>query len=248
MAERPVLWQISISHYSEKVRWALDHKRVPHARRTPPPPSHMAIAYALTRGEHATFPLMRLDGRVIGDSTAIIAALEQRHPDPPLIPADPVQRERALALEDLFDEAAGPPARHLGWHEITHDPDLLEEVAAKLAGPPLDRFGSIAGATAKAFVGLRFGVGADEAAQESRNALVRVFDRLDAELDGRDHLVGDAFTVADLTAASLLYPIVTPPGAPRIVERVPAGLVRFQDALRDRPGFRWVERTYERFR
>jgi hypothetical protein len=27
---KPTLWQLDISHYSEKVRWALDHKRVPH--------------------------------------------------------------------------------------------------------------------------------------------------------------------------------------------------------------------------
>ena len=30
----PVLWQLQISHYVEKVRWALDYKRVPHVRRT----------------------------------------------------------------------------------------------------------------------------------------------------------------------------------------------------------------------
>ena len=29
----PVLWQLELSHYNEKVRWALDHKRIPHRRR-----------------------------------------------------------------------------------------------------------------------------------------------------------------------------------------------------------------------
>ena len=24
---KPILWHIPVSHYSEKVRWALDHKR-----------------------------------------------------------------------------------------------------------------------------------------------------------------------------------------------------------------------------
>ena len=28
----PVLWQLQVSHYVEKVRWALDYKRIPHIR------------------------------------------------------------------------------------------------------------------------------------------------------------------------------------------------------------------------
>ena len=36
----PVLWQLQISHYVEKVRWALDYKRVPHVRRTLLPGLH----------------------------------------------------------------------------------------------------------------------------------------------------------------------------------------------------------------
>lgn len=35
----PVLWQLQISHYVEKVRWALDYKRIPHIRRSLVPDS-----------------------------------------------------------------------------------------------------------------------------------------------------------------------------------------------------------------
>ena len=37
---RPVLWQIAISHYSEKVRWALDWKGIPHVRHSLVPLFH----------------------------------------------------------------------------------------------------------------------------------------------------------------------------------------------------------------
>jgi glutathione S-transferase len=47
-----------------------------------------------------TLPVLFLDGRPIGDSTATIAALEQRQPEPALYPKDPAQRRRALELED----------------------------------------------------------------------------------------------------------------------------------------------------
>jgi hypothetical protein len=33
MMDTPLLWHIPLSHFSEKVRWALDHKRIAHNRR-----------------------------------------------------------------------------------------------------------------------------------------------------------------------------------------------------------------------
>ena len=72
----PTLWHIEISHYSEKARWALAYKGVEHRRRAPLPGAHMPVALWLTRGERATtFPILSLDGRNIGDSSAIVEAL-----------------------------------------------------------------------------------------------------------------------------------------------------------------------------
>ena len=119
---KPILWHIPVSHYSEKARWALAHKRVDHERRAPMPGAHMAIALWLTRGQEKTFPVLQLDGRNIGDSTAIIAALEARWPEEPFYPEDPAERRRALDLEDFFDEEVGPHVRLLGFHELRKDP------------------------------------------------------------------------------------------------------------------------------
>jgi len=134
---RPVLWQIDISHYSEKVRWALDYKEVDHVRRSPFPGMHMAIALTLTGGKAKTFPILQLDGRTIPDSTAAIAALEEYEPDPALYPSDPEERRRALALEDYFDEQLGPHARLLPFHELLSDPDLFAELAAQSVPAPM---------------------------------------------------------------------------------------------------------------
>src|SRR3954452_10947934 len=68
----PVLWQLELSHYNEKVRWALDYKRVPHIRRSLLPGLHILKAKRLT-GDTSTTPVLTLDGRSIGDSTRIIA-------------------------------------------------------------------------------------------------------------------------------------------------------------------------------
>ena len=251
MSELPTLWQISVSHYSEKARWALAWKGVEHQRRSPPPGSHMVVALWLTRGAQYTFPVLTLEGRHIGDSTAIIAALEELHPEPALYPDDPEQRRRALELEDFFDEELGPHARLLGWHELRNDRDRFREVVEQTVPAPLRRVGSLATSYARAFTTLRFGVGDPEAAELARAKLLSALDRLESELDanGGGYLVGDRFTVADLTAAALFYPLVLPEEGPVSIELgVPAGLEAFRDPLKERPGYLWVEEMFRRHR
>ena len=124
--EMPLLWHIPLSHYNEKVRWALDHKRIVH-RRQVLGPNYLFRAWSATR--RGTLPILWLDGRAIGDSTRIIAALEARYPEPALYPVDAAARERALALEDYFDEQLGPALRAAVVTPLfRHDPDLALRV------------------------------------------------------------------------------------------------------------------------
>jgi len=241
---RPVLWHIPISHYNEKVRWALDLKGVEHDRKAPNP--HPPTAALLTRGKHATLPIMRIDGEIVHDSTAILAKIEDRWPDPPLYPADPADRQRALEIEDWFDEQAAPHVRLLVWHETTRDRDSLDAFVGKYSPGPLRRFGPVAGAMVKSFVSLRYRVSDKDRASVARERVLAAFDHLEEELGDGDYLVGNEFTVADLTAASILYPIVTPPEGPEIA--TPPALEELRAPLRDRRGYRWVEETYRRHR
>ena len=57
-----VLWHIELSHYSEKVRWALDYTDIPHERRVPIPGLHGIRAAVLTRGAQRRLPVIDLDG------------------------------------------------------------------------------------------------------------------------------------------------------------------------------------------
>jgi glutathione S-transferase len=246
-ATKPTLWHIGISHYSEKVRWALDFKGVEHERRAPQPPAHMVVALARTRGRSFTFPLLRLDGALLTDSSEIIAALERRQPDPPLYPADPAERERALALEDWFDEELGPHIRLLAWHTITNQSDSLEAVAVGTAAGPLKRFGGAASTFARTFVNARFGVNRAGRVEVARTKVREALDRLEAELGDRDYLVGDRFGVADLTAAALFYPLVTPPEGPKMPPAADA-MERFRAPLKDRRGYVWVQEMFARHR
>jgi len=247
----PTLWQLEVSHYSEKVRWALAHKRIAHRRRTPLPGGHIGVALWLTRGKSKTFPVLQLDGRTIHDSTAILAALEERYQDRPLYPADPERRRRALELEEFFDEELGPYTRLLPFHELINEPEMFAEVASQAVPGPLGRAKGFIGLYGRAYTSLRFGANDAAKAELARKKIVAAMDRLDAELasNGGDYLVGEGLSVADITAASLFYPLVAPEGGPLPPETpTPPALERFRESLSDRPGYAWVEETFRRHR
>jgi len=249
---KPVLWHIEISHYSEKARWALDRKGIDHDLRAPLPGAHMVAALWLTRGEHKTFPVLQLDGRTIGDSSSIIAALEELQPEPSLIPAGPAERRRALELEEFFDEELGPHVRLLGFYEVTRDSEAIDSFTGTLLPSSVASSGAaraVGARGASAFARLRYRVADEGAADLAREKILVALDRLEQELDAGDgrHLVGDGFTVADLTAASLFMPLVQPPEGPNHLD-YPEPFKRFRDPLRERPGFRWVAETFARER
>jgi glutathione S-transferase len=250
-SQKPTLWQLDYSHYAEKVRWALEYKGVDHVRRSPLPGTHIAIALALTRGAQPTVPVLQIDGRTIGDSTEIIAALESIHPEPPLYPIDAEERARAIELEDWFDENLGPHARLLSFYELIQEPEVFAEVAAQAVPGPLGKAKPVVGAYARAFTSIRFGANSDERAEQAREAILAALDKLESELERGEgeFLVGESLSVADITAASLFYPVVVPPEGPLdpSLPRPPA-LDRFRESLSDRRGYRWVEETFRRHR
>jgi glutathione S-transferase len=250
-ADKPVLWQIDISHYAEKARWALDYKEVEHVRRSPLPGTHIPVALFLTRGAQPTIPVLQMDGRAIGDSTAIVAALDAKYLDKPLYPSTPSDRERALELEDWFDENLGPHTRLLPFYELMQEPEIFAEVAAASVPRPLGRAKPVVGAYARGYTSLRWGANKAENAEQARKAIATAFDKLEAELEHGDgeFLVGDKLSVADVTAASLFYPIVVPPEGPLSPDLPrPPAFDEFRQSLSDRRGYRWVEETFRRHR
>lgn len=244
----PVLWHIKISNYNEKVRWALDYKGVGHHRRDPPPGAHMLVALALTR-RVATFPVLELDRRRIGDSTRIIAALEMRYPDRPLYPADAEERRRALELEEFFDENLGHDVRRVVFAQLLQHPELMRSRAAEMTTP---RQGRVLAAALPAFAPMlrrRYSIN-ERAAGQSLLKIRAAMRLIDDRLDGRDHLVGDDFTVADLTAAALLAPLLSPPQLPYRTpsDGFPRPLAAIADELRAMPAGQWILRTYATYR
>lgn len=242
----PVLWHFRFSHYNEKARWALDWKQVPHVRRAVAPGPHAGKMLELS-GQQAV-PVLEIDGRVVPDSTDIIAALESAHPTPALYPADPEARERALELEEFFDEELGPDVRRLAWHALLPDREYCTALFCLGFGTELDEF--YAGAFPTIEELMRSGMQIDDAgAAVSRSKVAGALDRIESERDGGDHLVGDRFSVADLTAASLLAPIIVPPEFPySYPEPFPEAFEAMRKTFLSHPSCTWALGVYRAHR
>jgi glutathione S-transferase len=207
MEAPPVLWHLKVSPYNEKARWALDHKRVPHVRRAAVPGRHEPIARRLCGG--STLPVLLLNGDAIGDSTAIVATVERRWPAPALYPADPAERSRALEVEDFFDEQLGPYVRLLMLRYLLPNPKLMMGTFAPGVRGPRALVARATFPRLRRRVTASFGI--DERSVANAFAKLRVAgEAFRAELKPSGYLVGEAFSVADLTLASMVAPVVAP--------------------------------------
>lgn len=241
----PVLWQLRFSHFNEKGRWALDYKGVPHRRRSLVPGRHSFRSKRL--GGQGTTPVLVIGGIAIGDSTEIVAELERQNPDPPLYPDIEIDRKAALELEDRFDRELGPRIRSALFATLVSDRQTTislttqglpgrERILANALWPLLK-------------TGIRRVLPADaEAGRRGRDATVSALDLIESELDG-DYLVGGRFSVADLTAAALLFPLVAPPQfAYQLPDRWPDEWEEFRGSLAGRSGYQWAEEMFARHR
>ena len=240
--DTPLLWHIPLSHFNEKVRWTLDYKRIAHRRKVLGADYLIRAWRATGRG---TLPILFLEGRAIGDSTRIIAALEERYPEPRLYPGDAAARRRALALEDYFDEQLGPALRAAMVTPLfRHDPDLALGVLT--TGMP-DKAYQMLRPLVRIFPTFyRFRHKISDAKLDADRATVNAaLDRIERERQGRAYLVGDAFTVADLTAAALLGALLQPPEIqyPLRVE-LPPYLQDHRATLLRHPATEWTAGIY----
>lgn len=107
-----VFYDWPYSPFCMKVRAILDHKGINYETIRP-----LAARGKLRRRGTGKVPAVEIDGSFITDSTDIAYALEQRFPDPPLLPRG--DRERALshAIEEWADESIYFLGLYYRWFE-----------------------------------------------------------------------------------------------------------------------------------
>ncbi|HWO19597.1 MAG TPA: glutathione S-transferase family protein [Kofleriaceae bacterium] len=198
---------IPFSHFCEKARWALDRAGVAYTEEGHLPLFHFLPARLAGGGR--TVPVLVADGTSIADSTEIVAWADAHAPGM-LLPPDPVDRSAALELEDDFDRQLGPATRRWAYFQLLPRKDLL---ASLLRGVPRWETVAFTATRPLATLMLTRALKIDAAgAARSRQKIDDTFARVSALVaDGRRFLVGNRFTVADLTFAALAAPVVLPP-------------------------------------
>jgi glutathione S-transferase len=242
-----VLYQFAFSHYNEKVRWTLDWKGLSCERRSLLPGLHERTIRRFTGGSTQT-PLLRDGERAIAGSAAIVAHLEAGHPEPPLFPEDPERRRRAEAWVEWLDEEVGPAVRLALFHELLADPAYAGRMFTTGQGALRGASYRLLFPRLVPMLRRRMGIDAESAAA-ARQVVEEALARVDAATRGSGYLVGDRFGVADLSAASLLFPLLFPP---QLGFALPAGPSPVLDAWtarwRDRPGAAWVLEMWAKHR
>ena len=211
------LHQFEISPFCDKIRRILHWKQQPYVVREVPLRDAMSVRKVNPAGK---LPCLEHDGRFVADSTDIAYYLEDRFPDPPLVPRDPKLRALCHVFEDWADESLYFYEMRLRFtvdHNtrrnlpllVAHDPPWMK-AAARLVVPRMMR-----GILRKQGLG-----------RKSLDQIVRDVERhadaLAAWLGDGDWLVGDALSLADISVFAELACIRGSEEGAKIVAARPA--------------------------
>ncbi|XGV94723.1 MAG: glutathione S-transferase family protein [Leptolyngbya sp. BL-A-14] len=198
-----------ISHYCEKVRWALDRIGFSYVEECHLPPLHRLKTTSLGG---SSVPVLVTEAQIFIDSVDILRYLDTvAPPHLKLYPDSPVLRQEVDELEARFNRKLGVLTRQWGYFYALQNQSVMQQVWCegvpeweKLLFPllfPLTR----------RLVHSSYNVSRESAIaayHQTQQMFEAVSDRLS---DGRRYLVGDCFSAADLTFASLSAPGVVPP-------------------------------------
>ncbi len=238
-----VLHQFPYSHYAEKARWALDWKRIPHERVDYLPGPHVPQMLRLSGQQEV--PVLQIGERVIAGSAAIIDELEKLFPEPALYPADPEQRERALALQRHFDVELGPRIRRALFSVLIREPAYMCRIfAGRRSAPVRAAYRALFPAT-KQVMGRSMALFDARAIEDSFRGTREALDRVAKEVAGSGQLVGDRFGIADLTAAAF-FALLLKPDHPDMArpEPVPERVRELMSGFAPHAGMHWALEQY----
>lgn len=166
------LFHVPLSPFCRKVRLVMGEKRLEvelvEERYWEQDPDF------LRRNPAAKVPVLKMDGKMMADSNAIVEYLEEKYPEPALMPRDPDGRYEVRRLVAWFDDKF--------HHEVTSKL-LYERVNRKLMGTGYPDSSNV---------------------KAGAKAIKYHLDYMHWLLDHRRWLAGDVMTLADFTAAAHL--------------------------------------------
>jgi len=136
-------------------------------------------------------PVLITEDKVIPDSSAILDWLEETRPEPALLPKSAKERAMATLWEEVALNALGP-----------HGRVMITGRLLRINDPEAQKSGK--------YFAEKYGYSPFEE-EQSRLTVTRILTSLKETLSGREYLVGDTFTRADITTAAMLMLFKAPP-------------------------------------
>ncbi len=245
---RPLLITISFSHFCEKARWALEHCDVDFEEEGHLPLFHLRGTKA--RGFGRSTPVLVLDKEskhALTDSKDIVRWADSQRPDGQRTLFPEAHDQELEQWRARFDDVLGPHARRWAYRQLFDRPKVMNALFAERLG----RAGAwVSGPFFRGLLGRAMNV-TDKGAARSHEKLRALFDDVGAALEDRPFLLGDHFSAADLTFASLAAPIIGPEGYggpfPAVADLSPDARATIT-AFREHPAGRHALRVYRECR
>lgn len=197
-----VFYQIPISHFCEKVGWALDYKGLPYRSVCVNPLTRKELA---TVSQRKQVPVIRDGDHVVCDSSEIVQYLDDAYPERLLVPPKEPERGECLEIERIADEELGPRVRRVAYVALFADRSQFARVMLPKRG--LTRmWNPVRRRVIPLLVKRHFGINPKRLAADKRH-LAELLGELTGRLAGRRHFVGESLTIADIAVASLLNPL-----------------------------------------
>ena len=238
------LYQFPISHYCEKIRWALDYKNISYQIKNLLPGLYISKTRKIA--PDTCVPILVHDDRVIQGSDSIITYLDETFAEQSLTPATDQLKNEALEWEQYVDREVGIHVRRCCYHVLLEHPDIVIPfftyqgpwyggLYIRFAYPKLKK-------AMRKYLNIN-----EESEQRSRDRLGNAIDKLYGHLQQNAFLVGDQFSRADLSAASLLAPLCMPEKyGLNWPDQLPPEFETLVNGFQ--PKINWVDEIYDKYR
>lgn len=210
-----VLYHAWVSSASRKVRLALAEKGIAYDSR----PMDLATFehhqdWYKALNPSGIVPALLVDGTPLVESNFINEWIDETWPDPPLCPRDPGERHDMRLWGAYIDQTCLPAVQKHNWMVLFHPFARNwsdDELEARLAAiPTIERRNTWRRMAREPYT--------PEELDTALDVLRDMMDRIEARLQSRAWLIGDAFSLADIAAA---------PYVVRFTEIAPTELARW---------------------